>query len=100
MSDETHTEDWLEKIVQKEIDEILRILNPGLPYKTMHPRKDKLQNRLRLVITQLLKEERARAWKEAGAKVEDVFAEFGDQGIECVAGILNETFYGGKDELT
>lgn len=36
-------------------------------------------------------------WKKAGDKVEDVFAEFGEQGIEVVARILDETFNGKKE---
>lgn len=47
--------------------------------------------------------ERARAVEEARVKlikeVEDIIAEFGDQGIDLVAFILEQKFHGKKEEI-
>lgn len=56
------------------------------------------------IITQLLAS-RDAYWKERVKEarsgviktVEDTIAEFGDQGMECVAGILQESFHGQKN---
>lgn len=41
----------VEEMVVRESEQILSLLNPGLPYKKMHPQKGKLQDRLRRFLT-------------------------------------------------
>lgn len=44
-----------------------------------------------------IESEKQKAVENLIAKVEDIIAEFGDQGMECVARILDEQFHGGRD---
>lgn len=44
-----------------------------------------------------LEQEKQRAVEEIVKKVEDIIAEFGDQGIECVSSILDDWFHGGVE---
>lgn len=52
---------------------------------------------LRTTLTQIAEEARKEEREQIIKKVEDTIAEFGDQGMECVAGILQESFHGQRE---
>lgn len=54
-------------------------------------------NWLRTTLESYGKHCESKGREEVIERVESVIAEFGDQGIECVAGILDESFHGQKE---
>ena len=63
--------------------------------KELRPRKPTMKNLEREMLVDFVKKEKTKSSDEVIKIVEDTISEFGDQGIEVVAGILEESFHGG-----
>lgn len=86
-----------------EFDKLFDDVDAYCASHSIKPFRERAEAKLTTTLTQIhdqaFETGKSEGRKEIIKDVEDTIAEFGDQGMECVAGILEESFHGQREVL-